>query len=140
MSRRPRVLFVCLHGAAKSVVAAAYFRRLALAAGVDIDSASAGVEPDDDLPLTVVQGLKEDGFDVTGQRPSSLEAAGAQTADVVVSFGCAIEPGAEEGVLIRWDDIPHVSDGYEIARDAIVRRLHGLLADVKSAAARASCD
>ena len=140
MTRPPRVLFVCLHGAAKSVVAAAYFRRLALAAGVDIDSASAGVEPDDQIPQNVIQGLKEDGFDLTVERPRALEAARPETADIVVSFGCAIEPRPEWGVLIRWDDIPHVSDGYEIARDAIVRRLHGLLADVKSAAARASRD
>ena len=140
MTRPPRVLFVCLHGAAKSVVAAEHFRRLALAAGVDIDIASAGVEPDDQIPQNVIQGLKEDGFDVTGQRPSSLEAAGAQTADVVVSFGCAIEPRPEWGVLIRWDDIPHVSDGYEFARDSILRRFPGLLADVKSTAGRASRD
>src|SRR5499426_1387660 len=42
---RPRVLFVCLHGAAKSVVGAAHFRRLAAARGLDIDAVAPGVEP-----------------------------------------------------------------------------------------------
>src|SRR5215207_1472346 len=45
---RPRVLFVCLHGAAKSVVGAAHFRRLAAARGLDIDAVAAGTEPDDE--------------------------------------------------------------------------------------------
>src|SRR5205823_2361753 len=50
-SARPksRVLFVCLHGAAKSVVGAAHFRRLAAAHGLDVDAAAAGTEPDPQL-------------------------------------------------------------------------------------------
>src|SRR5262252_2600344 len=45
-SARPRVLFVCLHGAAKSVIAAAHFRRLAAAQGLAMDAVAAGTEPD----------------------------------------------------------------------------------------------
>src|SRR5262245_44043426 len=48
-TRSPRVLFVCLHGAAKSVVAAAHFRRVAAARGLAVDAAAAGTEPDPEL-------------------------------------------------------------------------------------------
>src|SRR5215510_2876629 len=57
----PRVLFVCLHGAAKSVVAAAQFRRLASARGLSIGAVAAGTEPDPELAPAAVKGLSGDG-------------------------------------------------------------------------------
>src|SRR5438093_5785714 len=53
----PRVLFVCLHGAAKSVVGAAHFRRLAAARGLAVDAVAAGTEPDPALTPGAVKGL-----------------------------------------------------------------------------------
>src|SRR5262245_27486294 len=58
----PRVLFVCLHGAAKSVIGAAHFRRLAAARGLAIDAAAAGTEPDADLGPGAVKGLAAEGL------------------------------------------------------------------------------
>ena len=60
--RRPRVLFVCLHGAATSVVGAAHFRRLAAARGLQIDAAAAGTEPDENLTPRAVKGLEAEGL------------------------------------------------------------------------------
>ena len=60
--RTPRVLFVCLHGAAKSVVGAAHFRRLAAARGLAIDAVAAGTEPDPELAPGAVKGLAGDGL------------------------------------------------------------------------------
>ena len=59
---RSRVLFVCLHGAAKSVIAAAHFRRLAAARGLAIDAVAAGTEPDGELAPGAVKGLAGDGL------------------------------------------------------------------------------
>src|SRR5262249_4403189 len=65
----PRVLFVCLHGAAKSVVAAAHFRRLAAARGLAVDAVAAGTEPDPELAPAAVKGLAADGLPARPARP-----------------------------------------------------------------------
>ena len=125
-----KVLFVCLHGAAKSVVAAEYLGRLARAAGRDVEATTAGVEPDDSIPEHVVRSLADDGFDVSGRTPRRLTEAELASADVVISLGCSLETGPAPPRLISWDDIPAVSDGYEPARDAIIGRLRTFLADM----------
>jgi hypothetical protein len=66
----PNVFFVCLHGSAKSVIAAEQLRRLAAARGVSIAVHSAGLEPDDAIPPRVVQGLLEEGIDGPADRGS----------------------------------------------------------------------
>lgn len=70
MTRRPLVLFVCLHGSAKSVIALEHFRRLAAERGVAVDADSAGTEPDAEIPPRVVQGLLGESIDVRGRRPA----------------------------------------------------------------------
>ena len=62
MSTSPFVLFVCLHGAAKSVIASQYFRRLAGEPGIPANTDSAGTEPDPEIPPGVVRGLRGDGI------------------------------------------------------------------------------
>jgi arsenate reductase len=134
MAGEKRVLFVCLHGAAKSVIASEYLSRLADERGLAIQSAAAGVEPDDAIPPPVVAGLASDGFDVTGRRPRMLREAMLADADVVVSFGCDVALPHDDGRarrLVRWDDVPAVSDGFERARDAIVRRVDSLVREIE---------
>jgi protein-tyrosine-phosphatase len=123
------VLFVCLHGAAKSVIAAEYLVRLARSAGHEINAVAAGLEPDDEIPPHVVRGLAEDGFDVSGRTPRRLTQQAITDADLVVSFGCPVQTGSTPHTLMSWDDVPAVSDGYVAAREAIVGRLRTLLAD-----------
>jgi len=131
MPSRPTVLFVCLHGSAKSLIAAEHFRRLAAEHGRPVETTSAGVEPDAEVPQHVVAGLRTDGFDVLGRRPRPLTDDAVHQADLVVSFGCDLDGRLREQAaarpVIRWDDVPAVSDGYEAARDEIVRRLVPLL-------------
>jgi protein-tyrosine-phosphatase len=134
MAEEKRVLFVCLHGAAKSVIASEYLRRMADGRGLAIQSASAGVEPDDAIPPHVVAGLAADGFDVVGRRPRTLREEMLADADVVVSFGCDLALPHDDGRarrLVQWDDVPAVSDGYETARDAIVRRVDSLVREIE---------
>lgn len=134
MAEETRVLFVCLHGAAKSVMASEYLRRMAAERGLRIQTASAGVEPDDAIPPHVVAGLASAGFDVEGRRPCMLHEAMLADADVVVSFGCDVALPHDDGRarrLVRWDDVPAVSDGFETARDAIVRRVDSLVKEIE---------
>jgi arsenate reductase (thioredoxin) len=121
------VLFVCLHGAAKSLIAASHLERLARERGVKIRAEFAGTEPDPALMPAAVAGLQAEGIDVRGRRPRSVTADDIRTASRIVSFGCdlgALAPGVP---VERWDDVPAVSENYRAARDVIVSRLPTLL-------------
>src|SRR5688500_5288803 len=104
------VLFVCLHGSAKSVVAAAYCRRLAAERGLRIGVASAGVDPDPEVLPVTVSGLAGDGVDVPISRPQPLTGALLASSWLVVSFGCDLSTFGSERAVIDWSDVPAVSD------------------------------
>jgi protein-tyrosine-phosphatase len=127
--RPRRVLFVCLHGAAKSVVGAAHFRRLAGERGLGIDAVAAGTEPDPELGPGAVKGLAGEGLRAQPGRPRPVTLHDLRTATRVVSFGCDVTPAAGQPVD-RWDDVPNVSDGYAAARDRIVARVERLVAEL----------
>jgi protein-tyrosine-phosphatase len=124
-----RVLFVCLHGAAKSVVAAAHFRRQAAARGLALGAVAAGVEPDPQMAPAAVKGLAEDGLSAAPDRPRPVTLYDLNTAARVVSFGCDVTARAGQPVD-RWDDVPAVSDNYAAARERIVGRVERLVAEL----------
>jgi protein-tyrosine-phosphatase len=125
---RRKVLFVCLHGAAKSVVGAAHFRRLAMARGLDVDAVAAGTEPDPQLAPGAVKGLAGDGLAAAPGRPRPVTLYDLESATRVVSFGCDIAPTKGQHVD-QWD-VPSVSDGYAAARDRIVAKVEHLVAEL----------
>jgi protein-tyrosine-phosphatase len=122
------VLFVCLHGSAKSLIAATHLSRLAERRGRPWRGESSGVEPDAGVPESVITGLATDGIDVRDYRPRALSAEQIEGAARIVSFGCDLVPSPPSTPTTeRWDDLPMVSDGYDTARDAIVARVTRLL-------------
>jgi protein-tyrosine-phosphatase len=124
------VLFVCLHGSAKSLIAAEYFNRLAASRDVHITAISAGTEPDDRIPPHVVRGLGSDGIAVEGRRPQRPTYTDVESSAVVITFGCDLGGLAARARRIeRWDDVPAVSEDFARARDAIVSRVTRLLED-----------
>jgi protein-tyrosine-phosphatase len=125
-----RVLFVCLHGAAKSVIGAAHFRRLAAARGLSIGAVAAGTEPDRQLAPGAVKGLTGDGLQPPPARPRPVTLYDLESATRVVSFGCDITP--RQGQRVDQWDVPAVSEGYEAARDRIVANVECLVADLAS--------
>jgi protein-tyrosine-phosphatase len=127
---RPRVLFVCLHGAAKSVVGAAHFRRLAAARGLAVDAGAAGTEPDAALAPGAVKGLAGDGLTAAPTRPRPVTLYDLDSAARVVSFGCDITPSRGQRVD-QWE-VPAVSDGYEAARERIVAHVERLVSELAS--------
>jgi protein-tyrosine-phosphatase len=128
MSEDPTVLFVCRHGAAKSVLAAAGLRRLAADRGLRILVDSAGIEPDPAVSPPVAHALHRDGIDLAGLGPRLVRAADLASASKVITFD--LEPaelpiaGAE---VERWDDVPPVGDAPEGARAVIARHLDDLV-------------
>jgi protein-tyrosine-phosphatase len=122
------VLFVCLHGAAKSVVAAAHFRRVAAARGLAVEATAAGTEPDAELAPGAVKGLAADGLSATPRRPRPVTLHDLDTATRVVSFGCDVAPARGQRVD-QWD-VPAVSEGYAVARDRIVAKVERLVSEL----------
>lgn len=123
-----RVLFVCLHGAAKSVIGAAHFRRLAQARGLSVGAVAAGTEPDPQLAPGAVKGLTGDGLQPTTTRPRPVTLYDLQSATRVVSFGCDVAP--QQGQRVDQWDVPAVSEGHEAARDRIVANVERLVAEL----------
>jgi protein-tyrosine-phosphatase len=124
----PRVLFVCLHGAAKSVVGAAHFRRLAAGRGVAVDAVAAGTEPDAELAPSAVRGLAGEGLPATPSRPRPVTLYDLDSAARIVSFACDIAPSKGQRVD-QWE-VPAVSDGYAAARDRIVANVERLVSEL----------
>ena len=123
-----KVLFVCLHGAAKSVLAAADFERLAKERRLPIAAESAGTEPDPEIAPKVLAALKAEGVDLSGQKPRLVTREMAAGATCVVAFGCTLGVATPEGAKVeQWEDVPNVSDGLPAARAAIRERLERLL-------------
>jgi arsenate reductase (thioredoxin) len=126
--RESLIVFVCLHGSAKSLIAAEHFSRSARSRGLPVRAESVGVEPDGDVPAHVIAGLAADGVDVRGYVPRRASSDAFAAAAHVVSFGCDVGSLVPHTMDVdRWDDLPLVSDGYSAARDAIVRRVEALL-------------
>ena len=126
----PRVLFVCLHGAAKSVVGAAHFRRLAVTRGLTIDAVAAGTEPDPQLAPGAVKGLADEGLRPTPGRPRPVTLYDLESAVRVVSFGCDLTPAKGQRVD-QWE-VPAISDGYAAARARIVDNVERLVAELEA--------
>jgi protein-tyrosine-phosphatase len=126
MSHTAFIIFVCEHGAAKSILAAAYFNKLASKFGLDLRAIARGTIPDEELSLQTIRGLSEDGLTPTEAVPQKLTAAEVQTAQRVITF-CDLPFEYQARIVERWDDVPPVSENYERARDAILKHIRGML-------------
>jgi protein-tyrosine-phosphatase len=128
MSQSRLIAFVCLHGAAKSLVAAEFCKRLGAKNGLSLEATTSGPEPDPEIPAVVVAGLGADGIDVSGRRPERVSRQDLAKASHIVSFGLDLAGLAPKGVAIeRWDDCPAVTEDYAKARTYIVTRVQDLV-------------
>jgi len=98
-SERPSVLFVCVHNAGRSQMAAALLERIA---GGSVDVLSAGTEPAGRVNPVVAQAMAEVRIDLDGRSPTRMHDAMVRAADVVITMGCGdacpVYPG------IRYED------------------------------------
>jgi len=127
------VVFVCLHGAAKSLIAATLFQRLADERGLAVRSTFAGTEPDPAIQPNVVARLLEEGVDVRPLRPRRVTRDELASAWRVVSFGCDLTALAPDTRIERWDDVPAVSEDYGRAREVIAARVRMLVGQASGA-------
>ncbi|ORV45987.1 heat-shock protein HtpX [Mycolicibacter engbaekii] len=95
---RPSVLFVCVHNAGRSQMAAALLAHLS---GGRIEVRSAGTEPADQINPAAVTAMAELGIDMTGKSPKILTADTVHTSDVVITMGCGDTCPYLPGVIYR---------------------------------------
>lgn len=82
---RPSVLFVCVHNAGRSQMAAGYLRHLA---ADRIEVRSAGSAPGERINPVAVTAMAEEGIDIAGEQPKILTAGAVEASDVVITMGC----------------------------------------------------
>ena len=123
----PRVVFVCEHGAAKSVIAAAYFNKIAAERGLPDRAIYRGASPQAELSVSALKGLKEDGLTLPSDKPSPITAADVTAATHVFAIGCTLPAhAASSGKADSWDDVPE-NQGYAAQRDAIKKHVERLI-------------
>ena len=126
----PTVVFVCEHGAAKSVIATAYFNKIAAERGLHARALYRGVNPQADLSVGALKGLRDDGLTAPDQKPSPIAQADIDTAAVIFAIGCTLPAKATaSGKADSWDDVPD-DEGYGATRDAIKRHVERLVDDL----------
>jgi arsenate reductase (thioredoxin) len=122
------VLFMCPHGAAKSVLASTYFQRLAKERGLNVRVMSAGTDPDPQVAPSVARHLTKNGYEVPNTKPRRVTGGDMPAADVVISIGCDLEGlPAPRGTLVKWDDVPALSEDFAVADEKIRQRVTQLV-------------
>lgn len=131
-SSSPTVVFVCEHGAAKSLIASAYFNKLAAERGLPVRAAFRGVTPQDDLSVRAVAGLEADGLPIPSQKPTAIASGDIASATHIFAIGCQLPAAAaKSGKASSWDDVPD-DRGYPAMRDAIVKHVNALLDTIQA--------
>jgi len=129
-----KILFMCPHGAAKSVMAMTYFQKLADEKGLDIVADAAGPFPDEVTNPKTVALLSEEGFDLSKHVPRKVTAEDISQADKVVSLGCELGdlPKTDKAIetIEQWDDVPLPSKGILESWTKIKSRVDELILDL----------
>jgi arsenate reductase len=129
-SSKPTVVFVCEHGAAKSVIATAYFNKLARERGLPYRATFRGTDPQAELSVSALQGLRNDGVDVPTGKPIVISPSDVADATHIFAIGCTLPSVATaSGKASDWSDVPD-GKGYAATRDAIRRHVEQLLDDL----------
>jgi protein-tyrosine-phosphatase len=128
---KPTVLFVCVHNAGRSQMAAGYLRALA---GDRVEVLSAGSEPADLINQVAVAAMAEEGIDIAGNQPKILTTESVKDSDVVITMGCGdtcpIFPGKRYEDWELDDPAGQGIDAVRPIRDEIKTRIERLLAEI----------
>ncbi|EIV91804.1 arsenate reductase ArsC [Frankia sp. QA3] len=135
MTAKPSVLFVCIHNAGRSQMAAGWLTHLA---GDRVEVRSAGSAPADRINPTAVAAMAEVGIDLTDQTPKILTVDAVEASDVVITMGCGdacpIFPGKRYEDWKLDDPAGQGIDAVRPIRDEIRTRIDELLAELLPAA------
>ena len=128
MTDKPSVLFVCVHNAGRSQMAAAYLTHLS---GGAVEVRSAGSAPADQVNPAVVEVMLEEGIDIRAEQPKLLTPESVQASDVVITMGCGdacpIYPGKRYEDWQLQDPAGQGVDAVRPIRDEVRARVEQLL-------------
>jgi arsenate reductase len=131
--KKPSVLFLCVHNAGRSQMAAGWLMALA---GDDVEVRSAGTQPVDQVNPVAVEAMREVGIDITTATPKALTLDAVEASDVVISMGCGdacpILPATR---YLDWPLDDPAGQGIEAVRpirDEIKRRVEHLITELSS--------
>ncbi len=128
---KPTVLFVCVHNAGRSQMAAGWLQHLA---GDRIEVLSAGSAPADSINPAAVAAMAEEGVDIAANRPKVLTTEAVEASDVVITMGCGDEcpfyPGKRYEDWVLDDPAGQGLDAVRPIRDEIRRRVEELIASL----------
>lgn len=131
MTDKPSVLFVCVHNAGRSQMAAGFLSHLS---GGAIEVRSAGSAPAEHLNPAAVQAMAEAGIDITDQAPKILTPDAVESSTVVITMGCGDTCPVFPGISYRdWDLPDPAGKGVEAVRpirDEIRARIDALIAEL----------
>ena len=128
---RPTVLFVCVHNAGRSQMAAGYLQHLA---GDRVEVLSAGSQPAEQVNPAAVAAMAEEGIDIRAEQPKLLTDTAVRTADVVITMGCGDEcpfyPGKRYEDWVLDDPAGQGIEAVRPIRDEIRLRVEALVAEL----------
>ena len=131
MNDKPTVLFVCVHNAGRSQMAAGFLRTLG---GGDIDVLSAGSEPKDQINPVAIEAMAEEGIDIADNTPKVLTVDAVKESDVVITMGCGdvcpIFPGKRYEDWVLDDPAGQGIEAVRPIRDEIRRRVEALVGEL----------
>ena len=128
---RPTVLFVCIHNAGRSQMAAGYLQHLA---GDRIEVLSAGSKPGNAINPVAVAAMAEEGIDIAGNQPKGLTTEAVEASDVVITMGCGDEcpyfPGKRYEDWVLEDPAGKGVESVRPIRDEIRTRIEALITEL----------
>ena len=131
MTHKPAVLFVCVHNAGRSQMAAGFLRDIA---GDRIEVRSAGSMPAEQINPIAVEAMSELGIDITAEQPKVLTTEAVQASDVVITMGCGdacpFFPGKRYEDWTLDDPAGQGIDAVRPIRDEIRRRIEQLTSEL----------
>jgi arsenate reductase (thioredoxin) len=127
------ILFLCPHGVAKSVMAAAITQQLVLEVGLELQISNAGTEPDEFIPVEVIDLLASDGLDVSSWKPRLVTQSDLEQADRVISLGCDLRAFEfSSSKFESWADVPSPSEDLKVCHDAIQARVARFISELQA--------
>ncbi len=121
-----KVVFVCEHGAGKSVVAAAYFNKIARERNLDWQASCRGVDPDDEVSEATKEGLLSDQLLDPALKPQKLTAADLDAVEKIIHFTPLPNYDNTTPNTLDWTSLPNLNGGYQARRDEFIKKINQL--------------
>ena len=129
--KKPSVLFVCVHNAGRSQMAAGYMQHLGAGR---VDVLSAGSAPKESINPVAIEAMAEEGIDIAHNQPKVLTSEAVQASDVVITMGCGdacpFYPGKRYEDWVLEDPAGQGIESVRVIRDEIKARVVQLLAEI----------